>query len=506
MSFFNKSYRHCYVKGSQAIPLRSGITVIEVMAAMLVALIGVFGVLVLIPFSVQQAQIGLDQDAAGLLAQNAIEDMEIMGLTSVDAAGQLRFRGAQITFAAVAPANVVDPVAPGSVYTIPFTINAPQVFHFDPIAVSQVGFPILLGSAPLATSADCFNTTMLNPDFLTGNIPIQVPDLDDLRIPVVTATTQFPFSRAVGTGAEIMGSREADQLFRNLDEVAYGSTNIVGVANEDLLDGDLQPPQPVYDVSASGRLLRSQRNGRISWSAVFVPEKSQRVKPFFTAPPTRPTRYKVYTIIYKDRSVITTDPESQNPASLVSRTAGGPETQATAGSVAAVGGFKSSVDRIPLMPGAPISEDIQRDDWVMLINRRPSAYYQFLNSAGATITGWPTVLAEDELPLSYDPDDDPTTFPPRFAAEEEGYQTQVSFAQIRSLSLTPTPGGDQPVLYVEGGPFDFYNTSVAGPLYGLDAAGANDPTYVSDTYVIYLRNVVTVYERTINLEQNSSWN
>jgi len=43
---------------------RHGLSVIEVLTSIVVALIGVFGVLSMIPFSVKQTQSGLDQDAA----------------------------------------------------------------------------------------------------------------------------------------------------------------------------------------------------------------------------------------------------------------------------------------------------------------------------------------------------------------------------------------------------------------------------------------------------------
>ena len=42
---------------------RHGLSVIEVLTSIVVALIGVFGVLAMIPFSVKQTRSGLDQDA-----------------------------------------------------------------------------------------------------------------------------------------------------------------------------------------------------------------------------------------------------------------------------------------------------------------------------------------------------------------------------------------------------------------------------------------------------------
>jgi type II secretory pathway pseudopilin PulG len=62
---------------------RGGISLIEVLVAMLVALIGVFGVFVLIPFAVRQVEIGLNEEAAQTLARNAMNDFEAHGFQDV---------------------------------------------------------------------------------------------------------------------------------------------------------------------------------------------------------------------------------------------------------------------------------------------------------------------------------------------------------------------------------------------------------------------------------------
>ena len=503
---------------------RHGITVIEVMAAMLVALIGVFGVLVLIPFSVQQAQIGLDQDAAALVAQNAIEDLQILGLTSVDDAGQLNFRGSRVLMGAAPNPPLDDDLTPrtpvgaltvgaAQVYgVIPATatgvspnywqlpvpglnVRNPTIFHFDPIAVSRVGFPIAPVDAPIATNVDCFNfggTVLENPDFLTRNLPRTnergVELWDRLRIPVVTATNQF--LNFNGTD-QIMGLQESDRLFRNHDSLVYSSTDLFPADGVAVTETDL--PQPVFDVDGAGTVVRRQSNGRISWSAVFVPIKANIVKASSIDPPTVPDQYKVYILVYADRSVIPTDAEAQNLVATVSRLLFVDRLDPVINQTA-IGGYHAAVDRIPLVPGTPIV-GINRDDWVMLINKRPAAHFDDVDTANRT-TPQPTGLA-----LTYDDDLTPGTLP-RVVGEEPGYQTQVAFARVRSANGQ--------ALYVEGGPFDFYYLDVAGPDFGLDptppalagTAALPDPNYTSETYVVHLRNVVTVYERTISLQPN----
>jgi len=496
---------------------REGITVIEVMTAMLVALIGVFGVLVLIPFAVQQAQLGLDQDAALLVADNAVEDLQIMGLTSVDDAGQLRFRGSRVLRApgtginrgiAPLPDGTVVPVSPAEVYgnialtpvqTAPnywpmaaanINANNPTIFHFDPIAVSNVGFPVVLANLPTATNIDCFNTVGTNPDFpggenpdfLTGNLPSPMNPWNDLRIPVVTATNQFLNNNGF---AQIMGREEANRLFRSRDDLAFSETDLFPADGVDVSDVDL--PQPIFDTGVDGAgnavAVRRQSSGRVSWSAVFVPIKGSLTKATFAAAPTIATQYKVYILVYSDRSVIPTDPRSQMLAATVHRVGSG-----TPGPV--VGGYQAAVNRIPLLPGVTVNENVQRDTWVMLINKRPSAYH-------TDIPAWATPVQTAGFGLTYDPN---PALPPgaRLVGEEQGYQTQVAFARVRSLSLDAASGVQ--TIFVEGGPFDYYDNTVAGINFGINpTTGAPDDSYSSDTHVVHLQNVINVYERTITL-------
>ena len=58
---------------------RHGLSVIEVLTSIVVALIGVFGVLAMIPFSVKQTQSGLDKDAATSMARSAMSNFEASG-------------------------------------------------------------------------------------------------------------------------------------------------------------------------------------------------------------------------------------------------------------------------------------------------------------------------------------------------------------------------------------------------------------------------------------------
>lgn len=147
------------------------------------------------------------------------------------------------------------------------------------------------------------------------------------------------------------------------------------------------------------------------------------------------------------------------------------------------------MNQIPLAADIPVA-GVFKDDWVMLINNRPPA------DGGA---GGGAALSVAH-PV-FDPAQN-MAVPRRLAAESPGYQTQVSFARVISVdNEDDTVGGDNSILTVNGGAFDFYYSDVNG--MGFAPGNAQ---YTSATYVIHLNNVVNVFERTITLEKDSPWN
>ena len=122
---------------------RRGVTVIEVLTSMIVAAIGVFGVMVLIPFSVQQAQIGLDNDAAAVVAENAYQDLQIYGFTQVADNGSLNLRGTRVN---IHTTNIVTPENPNQ--ALPTVFSAP--FDIPPVIEgrSDLGVPEVATRSP----------------------------------------------------------------------------------------------------------------------------------------------------------------------------------------------------------------------------------------------------------------------------------------------------------------------------------------------------------------------
>lgn len=481
---------------------RDGISIIEVLTSLAVATIGVFGVLVLIPFAVKQAQIGLDQDAADLIGRNAIEDLQTHGFTSVTDDGQLALRGSKVLRSVGGVTQLVPPIevlgqnppsAEPNFFPVPLingglnTAN-PRVIHFDPLAVSNIGFPTSNGGP--------------NPDFLTGQLPgADTPGQkwNDLRVTVATGICRTEFVQATPLGPltfrNLLDAAEVSRMFRTEDDLVISERNFLlpQTASDTEAESGLDLPQPVFDVSTDGHLMKRQANGRISWSAIFVPIKDgNRVKTTQALPPTVTTKYKVYVLVYKDRSVDPADTESIMNVAVVNRHTAQLEFSGNPTPTNTNAGYTDAMDQLHLL--SP-SDGVFKDDWVMVVNRKPAPEY---GEASIANLGFSIVNTHSGT---------------RLDADEAGYDVQIGFAKVLSVISDATTS----TLNVAGGPFNFYYSDIAGTNgrghagtgddeYGLDLTGSPDPDFTTETYAIHLKNVISVFERTITLERDSSWN
>ena len=308
-----------------------------------------------------------------------------------------------------------------------------------------------------------------------------------------------------------LGLTEARLLTQNTDELVFSDTDYLGVQASEL-DG----PQPAFTLSAGGNPVSRQYQGGISWSAVMVPEKPTGAVSFLPGVATPASRYRMYTLVYADRnprsSVLSVDDRNGNDMFVahVPRFPFAPDnTIATVSlrrnsspTLNLNGGFVPSVNRIVLDPAnhtqadgntlTGVSQvDIVKDDWVMLINEKlpidPGAPF-----GGRKIT---------ESGIDYS-----------FQAEEDRYDLQIAFCRVTSVDQGFDSDGDGLLtgvtdriasLSVEGGPFDFYHAGFNGSDFAGEDTRMMPPLpadYTSETYVIHLKDVINVFERTITLE------
>ena len=482
---------------------REGISIIEVLTSLVVAAIGVSGVLVLIPFAVRQSQLGIERDIADVVGVNATEELQVRGFTSVFDNGNLPWQGGAVpTFQPTGtPEEFLERrTTPVLTVPVPATALAPEVVHIDPLAITTT----LQQRLELGILANSGFPTMgiplqPNPDVLTRYVD------NALKIPVMNlqrrssvAALQLP-----------LGLTEARLLTQSTDELPFSETDYRGFKA-----GDIDGPQPQITLSGGGSPVARQFQGRVSWSAVMVPEKAAGVIGT-PALPTPASRYRMHTLVYADRNPRSTatgiDVENGNDMFVahVPRFAFAPSSAAAVppdqrrdsspNPLNLNGGFVPSVNRIVLdavnhtqadgstLQGIGFGQvNIVKDNWVMLINRK--------------LPGPPSRgIVESGVFYGFD-------------VEEAGYDLQVAFCRVTSVDQGQDNNGNgvfdlgvdrPPSLSVEGGPFNFYYSGFNGsghPGEDTRIVPPLPPAYTSATYVVHLKDVINVFERTITLE------
>ena len=209
---------------------RSGLSIVEVLTSIVVAMIGVFGVMVLIPFAVRQAQTGLDSDAAVTTARNAISQMEAAGM-QFPQNWWLLDGGATRTY---------NPVGGDS----------PGVFSLDPLAVAEVGglaTPPRFNPIP-ADYTDAAFPFRITPAEVDGTPPFPTqqhtltagPAIENLGIPAATFNSP--------TGA-VFDLEMARRMCRSANDLVFEEADV------SLLNSG--PPQ-IFDVDGGPQRRQSQ--------------------------------------------------------------------------------------------------------------------------------------------------------------------------------------------------------------------------------------------------------
>ena len=417
---------------------RRGISIIEVLTSMAVATIGVFGVMVMIPFAVQQSQRGLDNDAASVLGSNAIEKLQMDGYLTVDEA---MFGG------------TVDEVFPRLLITsnpgVDLNWNLSRIGQIGNIGGTPFSFPGLIHFDPIAYTAgngvvgNGMTELILDPVAVGGTDNIVVSFANAARTAFVDVNGNGVFDTGEPSAGQPVTDREAARICRSRDQLFYDEDS----ENDDAL----APPQPLFDVDG-GNTSKRQASGRISWSAFLSPEKH----PSLTSGPV--SRFRSHVLVYRDRFV---DP---TPANRVAFKTAFPFDEDQRGSSydyyltnMAGNGFNSAVSQITFANDVIDTEELSRGDWVMLVNR-------ILEADGDPIR---TLGAGD------------------FRAADPGFRTQIMFARVTRVSAN--------TVSVEGGPFEF--TPAGIPLTGSPSLPS------SETYMVHLKDVVNVFERSVSVER-----
>ncbi|MEL7497569.1 MAG: hypothetical protein AAFN77_08160 [Planctomycetota bacterium] len=235
-----------------------------------------------------------------------------------------------------------------------------------------------------------------------------------------------------------------------------GNTMTLGDARRMFIGGDelslltpndeLNGPVQQLDASSVAAVgnVRRQFGGSLSWAVLQVPYKS------LVTDVGAAWSYRSYVIVYKRRAVDVADPEMAMFTAQIRHTGGAPLTPT---------GLASPVGAVYLdtTPTLPDEYSLAKDSWVMLINKRDTA-------------GTPPAV-------------------------EPGFEDQVGFYRVVNYDIDEVPGARKlQSITLDGPDFDFGDPS--------DTANWNP----AGTYLIHLKDVIAVYERSIVPERPSNWN
>ena len=470
---------------------RRGFSIIEVLTSIVVAMIGVFGVMVLIPFAVRQTQTGLNLDDSYNLGQNVADEFHMLGYTNPESwAGDdqdvdelLGITGENLLDAGGAP--VLD--GSGNAIVIPRVWNVrdnsnqpfilqPRPVVIDPQALEQTRN---ITTGLIDSEAAIFPFRYLNVDPGSGN---DFPDFHAGTSPEHWTDLVFhPITLKNSTGVGILSPEQVINLFRSGDDVVFVSPPEPDA--DQLSDGleALAPPNQEF-VRVANIPVRPATNGSISWAGLIIPNKNQNSpSPIPTTTNTNfqttPSSFTMHMMVFKDRvfnfaePLDPTFPHGQMAVAKVLVDQVDVDNDLT--------GLVSPLTRVSLDLPAGISlAGVRKDDWVMLINRRRNTgVYDFDGGA---------VRNDMEIPIKTGAPD------PNSQYAEIGYDRQIAFYRVRGISEavgTTLPAS----IDVDGPGFNF------GLAPGNPNSGPRD--MYSDTWVVHLKGVVNVYERTYSFEQ-----
>ncbi len=308
---------------------RAGITIVEVLTAMVVAMIGVFGVMILIPFAVKQAEVGLDLDEARRQAENGIAQFEISGFERL----------------VENPALNDNTLRPLWIDTNGNQILQPDVYAIDPLSIFANDPTDGYDQFPPSFSIEQFENGL-------STVPA---DLSQRHFPFIGELNLADYDANAANVNDVVkvwagdrGEALARRIFRNSDDLIFGDPV-----------SDLDPPVQFFDADANGAFVGRQARGEMSWMSILVPS-------FDADNPTGSAwKYRMFVLAFKDRALQTS---AQNPVARF------PVAEVANRGITDRKDIGYSGGNVTLMSSIA---GVRKDDWVMLINLNPELPFGF---------------------------------------------------------------------------------------------------------------------------------
>lgn len=459
---------------------RAGISIIEVLTAIVVAMIGVFGVMVMIPFAVSQAQQGLDQEKASSLALNAVSEWEVRNYINTQ-----RWAG-------------VD----GGGNLVPLVGFSGRAYVIDPLGVVDRAnstppldsgvFPFLhptVQAAISGTGSYTFTPPMGAPVADSGS------NDQNILIDRVTISNEAVLDTGVFSATASGMSRQlANHLFAWSSELVFNEPKDSDIAGSTIYpDIDLAPPTQVMDQMADGSMGVRQSLKDMDYIVVAVPSDVSASENYASSSLTigdRVISWRCYFVVFKNRPVPApigltapdfegydrifevTPPIDQVNANGAGLSVGPPaDPQALSYRLSIAGG---NLEMTEIVPGggeySSQQAEIRRGDWMMLTN----------------VTFAPSVAGQPFRNRFFQQ----VNFYKVVDADFDGTSWNVSlqgpdFDFLHPIDPTPDVDYREPAAGSTGCSVDFDMTST--PAYEIQP---------SRTFAIHLPDVWTVFERT----------
>ncbi|MDA8563870.1 hypothetical protein N9L06_05395 [Mariniblastus sp.] len=445
------------------------------MTAVVVAMIGVFGTLVLIPFAVKQAQSGLDLDDARNLAVNSRATFEVMRFN--DSLQWVLGNGNEVAG---------DP-ATDALATLEPGFNS--VFMIDPLWI--------YANDEMPPSLDANVGRFVDPDILTNfglfgdGILEEDPDETNAVTGMTLSTgapvlTAYPFHgqvnpalpaelrifRASLPAAILSASRRSTLMPDALAQRLFRSTDALSFSKFDTDDGDLagQPVQ-IFDRDATGNILRRQTTGgRLSQVMIMIPGHNQ-VRGV----------YRRVTLVFADRQLtLFKNPGGTRPNGQDDVVASDSNVNLRSLMLSAMVTTRGTLpDDLPTgFEGGEIV--ICPVDWSNPDGTgRPMPNQRLLDVAG--ISEAPGVRRDDWVMM--------TNFLPPGYQGVVNFRRQIEFYRVANID----EGEGDPGAVVQGR--NLPSLTLDGPTFDFGPDGSDRVR----TYIVHLRDVVNVYEDSIVL-------
>lgn len=314
---------------------RRGITLLEILLSLAVAVVGIFGVLVLIPISARMAETGLKLDEAGALGRSALHQFEVRNMRNPS------------NWAIINPSNPT--AGGGGPNFVPVTVQANKSYCIDPefmarnlTQVSPAAFNVSGAWFPINSSGTLIPPTPMQPLWLTP-----LPSMHRISL-----GSGSPF-------APVMTEALAREIFSSLDDLTIDSPSDTTNPAFQHFHGEERfnpnAPNPIV-------LSKRQSGGEKSWLAILTP------RPSVTGLP-ESDLYTLYIVVYDARDSNLSSEVDVNSGNRIGDLERWSRVNFIGGGLGGGEVLLTATDPTNGGPGGIRELDVNRDEWMMVCQR-----------------------------------------------------------------------------------------------------------------------------------------